>query len=113
MGTDIREKERELEGVKKDLQQTISDKYIEIESLKDELTEQLNSKEAEIIRLKNEIEEKIKEREAVELKVKSLEDYIEEGKGAPQVIERIKEVLSVKGFLSDKELDDILTESQD
>jgi chromosome segregation ATPase len=110
---DYEQKERELEGVKKDLQQTISDKYVEIESLKDELTDQLNSKEAEIIRAKNDIEAKNKEIEAIGLKVKSLEDYIEEAKGAPQVIERIREVMAVKGFLSDKELEDIFTGSQD
>ena len=39
-------------------------------------------------------------------------DYIEEGKGAPQAIERIREVMAHKGFLSDKELEDILAENQ-
>jgi len=107
------QRERELEGVKKDLQQTISDKYIEIESLKNELTEQLNSKEAEIIQGKNDIEAKNKEIEAIELKVTSLEDYIEEAKGAPQVVEKIREVMSIKGFLSDKELEDILADNLD
>ena len=102
-----------IEGVKKDLQQTISDKYVEIESLKDELTEQLNSKEAEIIRAKNDIEAKNKEIEAIGLKVRSLEEYIEEAKGAPQVIEKIRELMSVKGFLSDKELEDLLAGKQD
>ena len=88
----------------------ISDKYIEIESLKNELTEQLNSKEAEIIQSRNEIEAKNKEIEAIGLKVSSLEEYIEEAKGAPQVVERIREVMAHKGFLSDKELEDILSE---
>jgi len=105
------QKERELEGVKKDLQQTISDKYIEIESLKNELTEQVNSKEAEIIKGKNEIEAKNKEIDAIGLKVTSLEDYIEEAKGAPQIVERIREVMAHKGFLSDKELEHILAEN--
>lgn len=110
---DYEQKERELEGVKKDLQQTISDKYVEIESLRNEIAEQLNSKEAEVIQAKNEIEAKNKEIEAIGLKVKSLEDYIEEAKGAPQVVERIREVMAHKGFLSDKELEDILSNNQD
>jgi chromosome segregation ATPase len=110
---DFEQKERELEGVKKDLQQTISDKYIEIESLRDELTKQLNIKEAGITQAKNEVEAKNKEIEAIGLKVKSLEDYIEEAKGAPQVIEKIREILSIKGFLSDKELEDLLENIQD
>jgi chromosome segregation ATPase len=110
---DHEQKERELEGVKKDLQQTISDKYIEIESLKDELTAQLIRKEDEVIQAMNEIEAKNKEIEVIGLKVKSLEDYIEEAKGAPQVIEKIREILSIKGFLSDKELEDLLENIQD
>jgi len=107
------QKERQLEGVKKDLQQTISDKYVEIESLKNELTDQINGKENQIIEAKNELKMKHKEIEAIELKVKSLEDYIEESTGAPQVIEGIKEVMSVKGFLSDKELEDIINKHQE
>ena len=102
------QKERELEGVKKDLQQTISDKYVEIESLKDELTKQLESKESELIAGKNDIEAKNKEIEAIKLKLKSLEDFIEESKEAPQIIEKIRETMSIKGFLSDKELETIL-----
>jgi len=102
------QKERELEDVKKNLQQTISDKYVEIESLKNELTGQLDSKEGEIITAKNEMEEKNKEINAIKLKLTSLEDFIEESKGAPQVIEKIRDILSVKGFLSDQELDTII-----
>jgi chromosome segregation ATPase len=103
------QRERELESVKKDLQQTISDKYVEIESLKDDLTGQLDNKESELITAKNEIEEKNKEVEAIKLKLTSLEDFIEESKGAPQVIEKIRETMAHKGFLSDKELEDILS----
>ena len=81
--------------------------------MKNELTDQINSKENQIIAAKNELEAKNKEIEAIELKIQSLEDYIEESKGAPQVIEGIKELMSHKGFLSDKELDDILDKHEE
>jgi hypothetical protein len=44
----------------------------------------------------------------LKLKIKSLDDFIEEAKGAPQVIEEIRDIMIHKGFLSDKELDDLL-----
>ncbi len=81
--------------------------------MKNELIDQINSKENQIIEAKNELEAKNKEVEAIKLKVKSLEDYIEESKGAPQVIEGIKELMAHKGFLSDKELEDILDKHQE
>ena len=105
---DLEQKDRELESVKKDLQQTISDKYIEIESLKNDLNQIIQEKEDEVAKGKNETDVKHREVEALNLKIKSLEDYIEEAKGAPQVLEEIKDVMVHKGFLSDKELDDIL-----
>jgi len=42
------------------------------------------------------------------LKIKSLEDFIEEAKTYPKVVEEIKDVMAHKGFLSDKELDEII-----
>ena len=54
------------------------------------------------------MKQKANEIEALKLKIKSLEDFIEEAKGAPQVIEEIRDVMVHKGFLSDKELDEIL-----
>ena len=63
--------------------------------------------------MKNDIAAKNKEIEAMGLKIKSLEGYIEEAKGAPQVIEKIREVMSVKGFLSDKELEEIFSGKQE
>ena len=103
---DMEQRERELEGVKKDLQQTISDKYVEIESLKNDLNKVIQDKEEEIVKSKNESLSKEKEVEALHLKIKSLEDYIAEAKGAPQVIEEIKELMAHNGFLSDKELEE-------
>ena len=79
-----------------------------IESLKNDLNEIIQEKEDEIAKGKNETDLKHREVEALNLKIKSLEDYIEEAKGAPQVLEEIKDVMIHKGFLSDKELDDIL-----
>jgi len=69
----------------------------------------LETKESEITTAKNEVEAKNKEIEALKLKLTSLEDFIEESKGAPQVIEKIRETMAHKGFLSDKELEDILS----
>jgi chromosome segregation protein len=105
---DLEQKEREIENIKKQLQQTISDKYIEIESLKNDNTQAISEKESEVIDLKSQIEEHSKEMDALNLKIRSLEDFIEEAKSYPQVVEEIKDTMAHKGFLSDKELDEIL-----
>ena len=83
------------ESLKKDLQKSLSDKYVETESLKEER----DAKEKEI----NELKEKIT----------SLEETIAEAKGAPQLIEAIKNIMITKGFLSDKEFDDLLEHTGD
>ena len=87
----ISAKNNEIESLKKELQTTISDKYVEIESLKDE-------KEA-------------KEKEINELKQKcgKLEEAIGEAKSAPKLMEAIKDIMIHKGFLSDREFEDLLS----
>ena len=105
---DLEQKEREIANIKKELQQTISDKYIEIESLKNDNTQALSEKESEVSDSKSKIEEHSKEREALNLKIRTLEDFIEEAKSYPQVVEEIKDTMAHKGFLSDKELEEIL-----
>jgi chromosome segregation ATPase len=90
----IQQKENEIVGLKSELQKSVSEKYIELESLKEE-------KEA-------------KEKEIKELKQKlvSLEETIGEAKGAPQLIESIKDIMLTKGFLSDREFDAILEKKE-
>ena len=105
---DMDQRERELEGVKKELQQAISDKYVEIETLKDEKKKLDSDKEGEIAELKNQLESKTKEVDEIQLKLKSMEDFIKESKNYPQVIEEVKDLMVHKGFVSDKELDEIL-----
>ena len=87
---ELEQKNNEIESLKKDLQKSISDKYVEVESLKDEK------------------ESKVKEAEALNDKIKALEETISEAKGAPQLMDDIKDILMQKGFLSDKEFEDLL-----
>ena len=87
---EIQQRDVEIEELKKELETTATDKYQEIESLKDERDSQL------------------KEIEALNLKIESLEETIAGAKGAPQLLEEIKNIMGHKGFLSDKEFDDLL-----
>ena len=68
----------------------IYEKYVEVESLKDERDAKLN---------------KVK---ALNEKIKALEQTIADAKGAPKLIDEIKDILMHKGFLSDKEFEDLL-----
>ena len=87
---EFQQRENEIESLKSDLQKSISDKYVETESLKEE--------------------QETKERQIKELnqKITSLEESIGEAKGAPQLIEAIKNIMISKGFLSDREFDNLL-----
>lgn len=87
---DLQQKENEIADLKKEVQTTISEKYVEIESLKNENEAQAT----EITTLKQKIE--------------SFEDSISEAKGAPQLMEEVKNIMTHKGFLSDREFDDLL-----
>ena len=70
-----------------------------------------SEKESEIIEVKNQLETKTKEVDAVKLKLKSLEEFMEESKSYPQVVEKLKDLMVHKGFVSDKELEEILNET--
>ena len=87
---DLQQKENEIADIKKELQTTISDKYIEVESLK-------NEKDAQATEIT-----------ALKQKIESLEKSIGEAKGAPQLMEEVKNIMAHKGFLSDREFDDLL-----
>lgn len=86
----MQQKENEIEDCKKELQSTNSDKYVEIETLKDDR------------------DAKAKEVDALKLKIEALEGTISEAKGAPELMEEIKGIMAHKGFLSDKEFDDLI-----
>ena len=86
----LQQKINEIEGFKSDLQKASSDKYVETETLREEK----EAGDKEIIALKQ--------------KIMSLEDTIGEAKGAPQLIESIKDIMITKGFLSDREFDALL-----
>ena len=85
----LQQKENEIADLKKQLQTINSNNYVEIESLKNEK----DSQATEITTLKQKIE--------------SLEDAFSEAKGAPQLMEEVKNIMSHKGFLSDREFDDL------
>ena len=87
---EMQQKENEIEDLKKELQTTNSDKYVEIESLKDERDAKAN------------------EVNALKQKLEALEETLSEAKGAPQLMEEIKGIMAHKGFLSDKEFDDLI-----
>ena len=99
---------KEKEVLKNDLTQ----KENEIESLKKELKTTLSNKNAEIENLKEDRESRANEINDLSMKVKSLEESLEEtlaeAKGGPQLIEKIKDIMIRKGFLSDREFDELL-----
>ncbi|MFW9872895.1 MAG: hypothetical protein ACFFG0_07320 [Candidatus Thorarchaeota archaeon] len=87
---ELQQRKNEIEDLKKELQTTISEKYIEIETLKDERDTQ------------------VKEINALKQKIENIEETMHKAKGVPQLIEEIKEIMTHKGFLSDKEFDDLI-----
>lgn len=88
------------------MEQTLKFKEKAIENHKDDL--ERRKKEIDKI---NEVV-KLNQKESGELidKIKSLEAKLSEIKAAPKVIERIKEMINHKGFLSDRELFEIFKE---
>ncbi len=107
--SDLRTK---LEKEKEDLKNELNQKERENESLKKELKETVSDKDAEIENLKKERGGKTDELSELKQKIKSLEETLEgtisEAKGAPQLLEEINNILIHKGFLSDREFEDIL-----
>ena len=77
--------------MKKELQKLNSDKYIEIETLQ-------NEKDAHATEIT-----------ALKQKIETLEESIAEAKGAPQLLEEVKDIMAHKGFLSDREFDDLIS----
>ena len=88
------------------MEQAIKFKEKVIENHKDDLEKR--KKEIDIL---NEVV-KLNQKETDELidKIKSHETKLSEIRSTPKVLERIKEVMAHKGFLSDRELDDIFKE---
>ncbi len=91
---DLQQKINEIESLKSDLQKAVSDKYVEVETIKEER------------------DAKLKEVKELNEKVTLLEQTIGEAKGAPQLIENIKDIMIHKGFLSDREFDDLLEKKE-
>ncbi|MHA1782365.1 MAG: hypothetical protein ACTSUL_02950, partial [Promethearchaeota archaeon] len=94
MAKEISSKETELEKVKSEMNDKISD----INKQLDEKQQELDTKRKEVEDLKEELKQKT-------ALVNKAEIY-------KQVIQEIKDVMLHKGFLSDKELDDILEKNE-
>jgi exonuclease SbcC len=89
-----------------EMEQTLKFKEKAIENHKKDLEKR--KKDIDIL---NEVV-KLNQKETDELigKIKSLEAKLSEVRSTPKVLERIKEMMVHKGFLSDRELDDIFKE---
>jgi len=104
----ISEKEKEIESLKAELEPKIAEKEKEIESLKAELEPKISVKDTEIASLKNDLEVKVNQINELNDKISSFDAQISDAEGAPNVIEQIKELMKTKGFLSDREFEDLL-----
>lgn len=94
----------EVERLEKDLEQKVT----ELSIIKDNLQKvmSLNYKVADEV--KNIMKEKEAEIEALNHKIGQLTDYIKETEEAPKAIRDIRNILIHRGFLSKKELDEII-----
>lgn len=125
--TKLKPKLDELQKLLSEANDTISNLKTELNFAKEkalEMEHNIKFKEKAIENSKSDLEERKKEidnlteiaklnqKETKELidKIKSLEIKLSEIKSTPKVLERIKEMMAHKGFLSDKELVDIVKE---
>ncbi len=117
---EVAEKEERIKNLEEELKRQTRG----YESIKTYYDNKVKEKDKEIENLKNKNEEienfkkKLKESEAyIELKVKAvnnlhdnikvLEDKLAEAEKIPKILEKIKNSVKLKGFLSEKELDDL------
>ena len=89
-----------------DMEQKLTFKDKEIENHKTDMEKRKN----EINILNGKIKENREETEELIKKIKSLETQLSEVKASPIILERIRDVMRHKGFLTDKELDLIFKE---
>ena len=125
--TQIKPKLEELEIGAKEANDTIANLRSELKftTVKaNEMVQTIKFKEKAIENHKNDLEKRKKEidklNELVKLnqnetdefidKIKSLEAKLLKVKSTPKVLERIKEILKIKGFLSDREFDEVIKE---
>ena len=94
------QKNREIEGVRANLEQNNR----EIEDIRANLI----PKDKEIESLKSDLLTKDKQIDDMKEKIDSFKAEKSELSRAPEIIERIKETMELKGFLSDRELEDLL-----
>jgi len=105
---ELEPKDKEIEGLKADLESITSAKDKEIGTLKRDLEQKVSVKDTEIASLKNDLEVKVNQINELNDKIISFEAQISDSEGAPNVIEQIKAIMKNKGFLSDREFDDLL-----
>jgi len=70
--------------------------------------DKISLKDTEIASLKNDLEVKVNQINELNDKISSYEAQISDAEGAPNVIEQIKQLMKTKGFLSDREFEDLL-----
>ncbi len=89
-----------------EMEQKLKFKDKEIENHKTDMEKRKN----EIDILNGKIKENREETEELIKKIKSLETQLSEVKASPIILERIRDLMMHKGFLTDKELDLIFKE---
>jgi chromosome segregation ATPase len=89
-----------------DMEQKLKFKDKEIENNKTDM----KNRKIEIDILNGKIKENREETEEFIKKIKSLETQLSEVKASPIILERIREVMMHKGFLSDREFEKIYAE---
>jgi len=101
--------ERELKFISEknnEMEQSMKFKDKQIENSKEEMLE----KKKEIENLNENIKIKQKETEELIKKINSLESRLTEVKATPKILDRIRDTMVHKGFISDRELDNIFKE---
>lgn len=116
--TVIEQRNRQNEINKRDFTQQLLNKDLDIEKIKERLEQIkkqleineniLHKKDSEIVKLENEFEAKTKQLNEITPKFRELESKIsDEIQLSSKLIKKIEKLMHLKGFLSDKEFDDL------
>jgi chromosome segregation ATPase len=107
-----KEMELKQKGVTK-IMEELSQKDKSIENVKEELEQKIIQKENNINELKTSLEENEKLIEELKGKITSLEMELQRAEKAPKILKKISKTMQFKGFLSDREFNEILNEFQE
>ena len=104
---ELKKQTRGYESIKTHYDNIVQEKDKEIENLKNE-NKEVESLKKKLKESESYLEVKIKGVNKLHDDIKVLEDKLAEAEKAPKILEKIKGSMKLKGFLSDRELDDLL-----